>query len=110
MILNIFLKVVGFNSPYSKARKHNLAKHLVLNLFLQLKQAGEHEQEQHIMSQNLLPPGIDELEAKVQRGRDGAVQSSLSRYSENARGYTWASRRVQTILRQGEQHSSRSLI
>lgn len=72
MILNIFLKVVSFNNPYSKTHKHNLAKHLGLNLVLKLKQAGEHQQEQHTVGESLQPPGTDEHQGK-QKGREAGM-------------------------------------
>lgn len=70
MILNAFFE--SFNNPYSKTRTLNLAKHLGLNLFLKLKQAGEHQQEQHTMSESLQPPGTDEYQGK-QKGREAGM-------------------------------------
>lgn len=72
LTLNIFLKVVNFNNPHSKAHKCNLAKHLVLNLFLKLKQAG-HNQEQHTGGESSQPRGADKHPWKQKGRRPGQL-------------------------------------
>lgn len=76
MILNTFLKVASFSNLYLKTHKHNLGKYLILKL----KQAGEHQQEQHSLWELMNIKGNKRAE------RLGWLRAVIfSRYSEKAR-------------------------